>query len=60
MFGEGPEGFAGGLSARNYIAITKASKATATRDLQDLVEKGALLKMGTLKSTRYYLTIRLS
>ncbi|RLT39403.1 MAG: Fic family protein [Chloroflexi bacterium] len=60
MFGEGPEGFAGGLSASNYSGITKASKATATRDLQDLVEKGALVKIGDRKSTRYYLAVRLS
>lgn len=56
MFREGPEGFAGGLSVRNYSAITKASKATATRDLQDLVGKGALFKTGDFKSTRYYLS----
>lgn len=57
MFREGPEGFAGGLSAQNYTAITKTSKATATRDLQDLVQKGALLKTGDFKSTRYYLIL---
>ena len=56
MFREGPEGFAGGLSARNYIGITKTSKATATRDLQGLVDLGALFKTGDFKSTRYYLT----
>src|SRR5262249_19254401 len=37
MFAEGPSGFKGGLSAENYIAITKTSRATATRDLVDLV-----------------------
>ena len=40
MFAEGPKGFDGGLSAENYIAITKTSKATATRDL---AEKGCSL-----------------
>jgi len=44
MFREGAEGFSGGLSARNYQALTKTSKATTTRDLNDLVRKGALLK----------------
>lgn len=39
MFREGTAGFKGGLSAENYIAIAKTSRATATRDLQDLVEK---------------------
>lgn len=52
---EGPKGFAGGLSAENYISITKASRATATRDLADLVERGVLEKSGQLKHTRYYL-----
>lgn len=55
LFREGLEGFKGGLSAENYINITHASRATATRDLQDLVEKKALIKKGQLKSTRYYL-----
>lgn len=57
MFAEGPEGFQGGLSAENYIAITKASRATATRDLSDLVEKGALVKKGELRHTRYWLNL---
>jgi Fic family protein len=55
MFKEGIEGFKGGLSAENYIAISKISRATATRDLQDLVEKGALTKTGELRHTRYFL-----
>jgi Fic family protein len=57
MFREGPDGFEGGLSAANYITITGAARATATRDLSDLVEKGALTLTGTLKSTRYWLAI---
>ena len=57
MFREGPDGFQGGLSAENYISITKTSRATATRDLQDLVDKGTLRRTGELKSTRYWLKI---
>ncbi len=57
MFKEGIEGFKGGLSAENYIRITQVSRATATRDLQKLLEMGALTKTGTLKSTRYWLKI---
>jgi len=57
LFREGPEGFEGGLSAANYISITGASRATATRDLADLVEKGAFLVSGALKSTRYVLDL---
>ena len=58
MFQAGPEGFVGGLSAENYIRITKTTRATATRDLNDLVVKGALKKIGKLKSTRYILNIK--
>src|SRR5499427_9641254 len=57
MFREGIDGFKGGLSAENYISITEASRATTTRDLQDLVEKGALTKTGELRHTRYYLNL---
>ena len=57
MFAEGIKVFSGGLSAENYISITKTSKATATRDLTDLVKKGALYKTGQLKHTRYWLNI---
>jgi len=57
MFREGPDGFKGGLSAGNYISITGASRATATRDLADLVEKGVLTVNGALKSTRYALDL---
>jgi Fic family protein len=60
IFSEGLEGFKGGLSAENYISISKTSRATATRDLQDLVEKKALTKTGTLKKTRYFLNLKTS
>lgn len=57
MFREGPDGFKGGLSAENYIAITQTSRATATRDLQDLVRKDALSRRGELRHTRYDLNL---
>lgn len=57
MFRAGIDGFKGGLSAENYISITQASRATASRDLQDLVEKGALTRTGTLRHTRYRLAV---
>jgi Fic family protein len=57
MLREGPEGFRGGLSAGKYISITGASPATATRDLADLVEKGALVREGELRHARYRLSI---
>lgn len=55
MFREGPDGFRGGLSAGNYRTITGASAATATRDLADLVENGALVRSGERKHARYAL-----
>jgi Fic family protein len=57
MFRAGMEGFQGGLSADNYLKITGTSRATATRDLHQLVEMGALYSIGHLKSTRYHLNI---
>jgi len=56
---EGPAGFAGGLSAGNYQSIAKTSPATATRDLADLVDKGALTRTGEHRHARYHLTIPL-
>lgn len=57
LFKEGPKGFKGGLSAKNYMAIAKSSIATTTRDLNDLVSKGILFKTGQFKSTRYTLEL---
>ncbi|MBM3787704.1 MAG: Fic family protein [Acidobacteria bacterium] len=59
MLREGPEGFKGGLSAGNYMTITGASPATATRDLAGLVEKKALSRVGQLRHARYELSIGL-
>jgi Fic family protein len=56
---EGPEGFVGGLSAANYSAITKASSATTTRDLAELVTLGALTRTGEHRYARYTLNIPL-
>jgi Fic family protein len=57
IFREGIDGFKGGLSAENYISITGTSRATATRDLQDLIENGAVTKTGELRHTRYHLNL---
>tara|TARA_R110002072_G_scaffold236366_2_gene393967 strand:+ start:528 stop:1628 length:1101 start_codon:yes stop_codon:yes gene_type:complete len=48
-----PDSFEIGISAKKYMVITKVSKATATRDLQDLEEKKALKSVGGGRSTRY-------
>lgn len=57
LFDAGPEGFAGGLSAGKYQTITGALPATATRDLADLVDLGALTRVGERKATRYHLAV---
>lgn len=57
VFREGILGFKGGLSANNYLRITGTTRATATRDLQNLVEMGAFTKTGERKYTRYFLNI---
>jgi Fic family protein len=50
---EGPNGFTGGMNAKKYGGICKISKATATRDLQYLLETGALIVSGGGRSTSY-------
>lgn len=57
MFREGPNGFKGGMSAGKYATITGASAATSTRDMVDLVDKNALLRIGALRHARYHLNI---
>ncbi len=50
----GKGNFEGKLAARNYRSLAKASKATASRDLDDLLKKGVLkLMKGGGRSTRY-------
>lgn len=57
MLEEGHQGFEGGMNARKYVSIASTSKATATRDLQDLVEKAVFKPIGGGRSTRYELKI---
>ncbi|MBN2684362.1 MAG: Fic family protein [Pontiellaceae bacterium] len=57
MLSEGPSGFVGGMTAKKYMAITKATKPTATRDLQDLVTKEVLISLGGGRSTHYQVNI---
>jgi Fic family protein len=50
----GERGFEHGISASQYQAVAKVSKATATRHLAELVEKGCLTRLpGGGRSTRY-------
>ncbi|MBI3450522.1 MAG: Fic family protein [Acidobacteria bacterium] len=50
----GPEGFEGGLTTRKYSGMTGTSRATAQREIADLVEKGFLRQLeGGGRSTSY-------
>jgi len=58
VFRAGPGGFAHGISAKKYMAMTACSKATATRDLADLVSKGCLSALARVgRNARYALRI---
>lgn len=50
-------GFLGGMTSEKYARITGASKATATRDLADLLAKGLLRVEGVGKATRYAVNV---
>lgn len=50
----GERGFEDGISAAQYQAVAKVSKATATRHLSDLLDKGCIERLpGGGRSTRY-------
>ncbi|KPQ24590.1 MAG: hypothetical protein HLUCCA13_08725 [Halomonas sp. HL-48] len=52
------EEFEHGINARKYQSLAKVSKATATRDLAELLEKGCLYKLpGGGRSTRYWIML---
>ena len=57
LLDDGDGGFLGGLNAEKYLKITGSSKATATRDLSDLVESKVLFSVGQGKALRYYINI---
>jgi Fic family protein len=57
MLAAGQGGFEGGMNARKYMALTKVSKATATRDLQALAEMGVLCPVGLGRAARYELVL---
>lgn len=57
MLEEGPDGFEGGMSAKKYMAITTASKPTATRDLQELRDLGVFIPSGGGRSVSYSLEL---
>ena len=48
-----PEGFTGGMTLRKAISLTKVSRATAWRDLAELVEQQAIEPIGEGRSRAY-------
>lgn len=53
----GERGFEDGISATQYQAVARVSKATATRHLSDLLDKGCLIRLpGGGRSTRYQIS----
>ena len=57
MLEAGREGFKGGMTNRKYASLTRASPATAQRDLADLVAKGCLVASGKGRSVHYELVL---
>ena len=58
VFKAGPDGFEHGVSAKKYMSITHCSKATATRDLSNLVDKGCFYRLaGGGRNARYGLNL---
>lgn len=53
MFDFGISGFEGGMTTKKYISITKVSRATAIRDLQDLAEKNIFIPKGAGRNVKY-------
>lgn len=57
LFDAGVAGFDGGLSAKNYMSITRTSRATTTRELTVLTKLGLLNRIGAGRGTRYELRL---
>lgn len=59
MFDQRGRWFKGGMTARKYISINRTTKSTATRDLQDLVDKNIFVQKGAGRSTAYELNLEM-
>lgn len=57
LLDDGDGGFLGGLNAEKYMKMTGVSKATATRDLSEMVTGGQLRSHGAGKAVRYYINV---
>jgi len=57
MLAAEPGGFVGRMTNKKYATLTKASPATAQRDLASLVGKGCLVLVGAGRGARYELKL---
>ena len=57
LLDDGDGGFLGGLNAEKYMKMTGVSKATATRDLSQMLAQGQLSGRGVGKALRYYVNV---
>lgn len=57
LLDEGDGGFLGGLNAEKYMKMTGVSKATATRDLSQMLANGQLWSHGVGKALRYHVNV---
>ncbi|MFM2441531.1 MAG: hypothetical protein RL449_172 [Bacteroidota bacterium] len=57
MLADGPDSFQGGMNVRKYVGITGTSRATASRDLQELVSLQVFTPLGSGRSARYEVVI---
>lgn len=55
LYDAGPDGFLGGMSTEKYVAIAGVSRATAYRELTEMVELGVMTRTGQGRGTRYAL-----
>ncbi len=54
MLDTGPGGFEGGLTTRKYVSMTKTSRATAFREISDMLDKRVLRQLpGKGRSVHY-------
>jgi Fic family protein len=57
LLDDGDGGFEGGLNAEKYMKMTAVSKATATRDLTEMLAEELLWTEGQGKGLRYFINV---
>ena len=57
MLEAGAAKFEGGMTARKYVSLARASPITAARDPSELASQGLLVRLGEGRATYYNLAI---